>query len=163
MRVGNRISFVWQGSGSLVERLAAPWSHLLLRLAQHQRPIEAIFSCSGVAGVRIRSKMHDIGVRKEIGVLEFDDAPVEPVECVDQLVLPASFLKGNLGASKLVATDNGITAESGLALRTDSGNEVIVVAGDYPFTLAVLVDGSCIDQFQPEYPMQSYRELPFAQ
>lgn len=97
--------------------------------------------------------MHDVAERIEYGVLEFDSWAVDGAEEVT-IDLPDDLWEGST-ASKLMVNDGGVVCESGLVVRGARGSELIVVAGAYPYTLAVSVAGA-FGPFEPELPVDKY-------
>jgi hypothetical protein len=100
--------------------------------------------------------MHTIAERSEIGVLAFalvDAAPQDEL-CVK---LDQSF-QSRLKVSKLVISDLGVTAESGVVFEAADGVKIVVMAAVFPHTLAV--DG-ILTLFDPEYPLERYKEVDF--
>ena len=74
--------------------------------------------------------------------------------------LPRAF-RGGMDLLKLVIEESGTTAESGVILKAGR-EELIVVAGAFPYTLAV---GGTMDipfEFGPEYPLERYIRIPLA-
>jgi len=104
------------------------------------------------------SQMHDVAERTEIGVLNFERtmAPLDFETFVD---LPQTF-RCEVAASKLVIRESGTSAESGVVLRVSDGEEVMVVAGAYPYSIAVLGVMSVPHIFEPEYNIDRYVRVP---
>ena len=69
--------------------------------------------------------------------------------------VPDSF-KRNVKTSKLVITDDGTTAESGIVLQASDGQEIIIVAGVYPYSLAISSVSFMPHGFEPKYPLDAY-------
>lgn len=110
------------------------------------------------SGLRVHAEMHDIAERMEIGVLCFEHLGSPSGS---EVMLPiASEFDQQVDAFKLVVNESGVTAESGILLRSRNGNEIAIVAGAFPCTIAIKV---VIEQpriFEPEYPMEDYERLP---
>jgi hypothetical protein len=87
-------------------------------------------------GLRVRSEMHDVAERREVGVLRFSHvlAPASNASLMN--VAPA--LNRELTVSKLIIEEAGTSAESGVILKGDDGDEMIIVAGVEPYCLAIL-------------------------
>jgi hypothetical protein len=100
--------------------------------------------------------MHDVAERREVGVLNFErvSAP-QPDETIAAVTL--AFL-GEIAVSKLVIHESGTTAESGVILRAH-GEEIVIVAGVYPYSLAVLGVVSMPHIFHPEYKIDRYTRV----
>lgn len=140
-------------------------------ISQLSKPVERIsFECSkdvGVnsiilwhsdrIGIRVRSRMHDIGERLEVGVLEFDWVS-EPNQGWQYAELPVAC-KNGATVSKLIVAEAGITADSGVALKLGDGTEIIIVAGAFPYSLAVCGLPSIPCLFDPEYPIDRYSRV----
>ena len=103
--------------------------------------------------------MHDVAERVEYGVLEFEPT-VANVENEVNIALPAD-LGGESSVEKLVLIDDKIVCESGFVVRGPRGSELIVVAGAYPYTVAVSVVGVSVP-FEPEFSMEQYKRIVLA-
>jgi hypothetical protein len=146
---------IWHGSGQVRQQLTSPivWASLT---TVADRPNKLILWHLDDSGLQIWSKMHDVAVRTEIGVLEF--APAEkPSQDQIKLSVPQSF-DGSLTARKLIISESGTTAESGVILRATDGAEIIIVAAADPYCLAIKGLPSFPYKFEPEYPLQQYVE-----
>ncbi len=103
--------------------------------------------------------MHDVAVKREVGVLNFEHASaLRPGETV----LDVASFHGRIVVSKLFIHESGTTAESGVVLKASSGAEIVIVAGAYPYSLAVLGVASLPHLFEPEYAIDLYTRVPFA-
>jgi hypothetical protein len=96
--------------------------------------------------------MSDIAPRIEVGILNFQivSGPVSGKNLID---LTGRFADG-LNVTKLSIEESGVLAESGILLSCK--DEIAIVAGAFPLTLAVrgLEFGSWV--FDPEYPWDDY-------
>lgn len=95
-------------------------------------------------GLQVQSEMHDIIDWVEVGSLRFSrvigtvSGVSESGVCesvVSEINLPNEFGAG-LKASKLVLSTHGIAIESGVVIEGAGGNEIILVAGASPYTIA---------------------------
>lgn len=106
--------------------------------------------------LRIRSRMNDITERLEVGVLEFtrirswgaNGPSIDLSKCFEK----------NLKIEKLIIVEQDVMAESGIALENPYGDQIVIVAGASPYTLAVRAP-SYEKGFQPEYPLDHYRRI----
>jgi hypothetical protein len=152
------LTFLWRDDTSLALKLAAGIEGLYLRTAAHGAPISVTLWQEG-SGLEIRSNMHDLGPRFEIGVLEF--LPVQRIFSSDtQIDIPKSF-KEHLRVGKLVITELDVTAESGITLENSRGEQIVIVAGSNPYTLSIR-GTSFGAEFQPEYPLDRYQRVLMA-
>lgn len=103
--------------------------------------------------------MHDISDRVEYGVLEFEPA-LGNGGGKTLMDLPDDLRLGS-AVAKLVLTDDEVVCESGFVVRGGLGSELIVVAGAYPYTLAVSVAG-LPGPFEPEFPLDKYDRVEIA-
>jgi hypothetical protein len=102
--------------------------------------------------------MHDVAERMEVGVLSFERiSAIRPGETIADV---ASAFQGEIVVYKLIIDESGATAESGVILKAANGDEIVIVAGAYPFSLAVLGVLSMPHIFEPEYPIDLYRRVP---
>jgi hypothetical protein len=101
--------------------------------------------------------MHDIAERTEVGVLEFTLTSRGSSD--ERTVALPNGMAGPLSTEKLVLHEAGITAESGIGLRSDKGDELIIVAGVYPYTLAIRGTSELPHIFEPEYPLETYARV----
>jgi hypothetical protein len=111
------------------------------------------------SGLRMYTDMHDVAERREVGVLNFERvfAP-HPDEFVESM--EATF-GGEAEVSKLIIHESGTSAESGVILKAQTGEELVVVAASAPYSLAL--QGLKLSRphiFQPEYPLNRYDRLP---
>lgn len=110
-------------------------------------------------GLRLSTDMHDVTERREVGVLKVERV-TEP-RPNDVFVDLSSAYRGDLTPSKLVIQESGTTAESGIALAAATGEELVIVAAAYPYSLAVkgLATATGSDLFNPEYPLEKYTRI----
>jgi hypothetical protein len=101
--------------------------------------------------------MHDVAVRREIGILEFT---IVKELVADELSadLDASFKTHN-GVMKLVVSESGIRGDSGIIVKSPVGTKIIVVAGVYPYSLAISGVSSLPFSFEPEYDLEQYEKV----
>jgi len=155
------LEFAWHERESLGAQLRGGFRRISTRTASHGKPIAVTLWRLDGSGLQIQSRMHDVAERLEVGVLEFMRiAQTGAVETA--LDLPKEFAE-RISVNKLLIDLDGPTAESGVALENRLGEEIIVVAGAYPYTLAIsapLVGG--IAPFEPEYPLAQYRRVALA-
>jgi hypothetical protein len=154
------LTFVWEGPGPLAAQLTVGVLRASSTTAAHLRPDSVTLWRSDGRGVRIRSRMHDLAERVEVGVLEFSMVGAAE-EGEMSTILPTSFI-GHLRVTKLVISESGTTAESGIVLKAGDGQEIIITAGAYPYTLAVKGIFSSPHAFEPEYPIEAYKRVDIA-
>ena len=65
-------------------------------------------------------------------------------------------LAGPLELATLVIQVEGTGLESGLVLTSRSGQELVIVAGVFPHSLAIAGLGEAPHRFEPEYPLMAY-------
>ena len=108
-------------------------------------------------GTRIESAMHDLAERIEVGVLSATrvDAPAEKDVFIE---VPSDF-SGHLKLTKLFIDVQSTRLESGMVLTSQSGCELVVVAGAYPYSLAIHGLGDAHHRFEPEYSLDNYLRL----
>jgi hypothetical protein len=150
----NIVSFTWEGEDSLAEQLARGIERLSTSIASNDRPIAVTLWHGNGSGLRIRSKMCEIAERCEVGVLEFTKVFASPSDEIE-VSLPRSF-RGPLNVKKMIVTERGVLAESGVTLEDMRTEEIVIVAGAYPHTLAVRVPLT-VPAFEPEYPLDRYQ------
>jgi hypothetical protein len=157
----NILPFEWSESASLATELARPLKQISVEFEPHGSPMFVTLWRSDGTGLRVRSEMHDVAERREVGVLCFSHAlaPVSNATVID--VAPTFDCK--LAVSKLLIEESGTSAESGVILMGDDGDQLIVVAGVKPYCLAVSGLPSAPSKFEPEYPLERYARVPFHQ
>jgi hypothetical protein len=157
----NNLLFSWQENGSLAEQLARGMESISISLISNEKLIAITLWHGDGSGLRIRSKMHNIAERFEVGVLEFSTIPVSTYDEI-KVILPGSF-RGDLKLKKMIIVDSGIIAEAGVLFEGSDMAEIVVVAGADPYTLAVrlppLVAAPSLPAFQPEYPIALYKRV----
>ena len=118
-------------------------------------------------GLQVQSEMHDIIDWLEVGSLCFSHVSGAVSSAsgsgyceivVSEINLPDEFGAG-LKASKLVLSTHGIAIESGVVIKGAGGNEIILVAGAGPHTVAIKAP-SVVEAFDPEYPLSEYSREP---
>ena len=138
------------------------------------RPIISISIIRGVAskisriviwndkcvGVSVRSKMHDVSERFEIGSLCFDYLSRESFDgsgCENYKLNNFSHPK-NIDIMKYKTGE--VCSESGLSIKNLNGDEILIVSGAYPYT----IDFYCLELnfvvFEPEFGIEYYERSP---
>ena len=112
---------------------------------------------NSTVGTRIESAMHDLAERIEVGVLSATRVDV-PAEKDVFIEVPSEF-SGHLKLTKLLIDVQSRRLESGIVLTSQSGRELVVVAGAYPYSLAIHGLGDAHYRFEPEYPLDNYLRL----
>jgi hypothetical protein len=153
----NILSFAWAEPTPIAVELARPLKQVFVEFTPHGEPIALILWRSDDTGLRIHSEMHDVAERREVGVLSFAYNPEPPTE--GKAVYVASVFERDIRVSKLVIEESGTSAESGVVLEA-ANDQIVIVAGVFPYTLAV--SGLFVAQhvFHPEYPMEQYLRVP---
>jgi hypothetical protein len=157
----NILPFEWSESTSLAIELARPLKQVSVESEPHGWPMFVTLWRSDGTGLRVRSEMHDVAERREVGVLRFSHvlAPVSNATVIDV----APTFDRELTVSKLLIEESGTSAESGVILMGDDGDKMIIVAGVKPYCLAVSGLPSAPSNFEPEYPLDRYVRVPFHQ
>ena len=153
------LSFAWQENGSLAEELAASIDCLYVRTAAHGAPISVTIWRAEHSGLEIRSKMHDIGRRLEVGVLEF--RKVRTIHVNDARIDIRKSFSEHVKVEKLLIVELDVTVESGIVLENSRGEQIVIVAGANPYTLSIRAP-SLGTEFQPEYPLERYQHVLMA-
>ncbi|MDN7602439.1 hypothetical protein [Burkholderia gladioli] len=155
------LNFALHHINSLRKEFSSGFTRLSLAFAVHGKPISVTLWRSDGTGLQVQCRMHDVFDRVEYGVLEFERALGNGdgetfIDLPDDLRLaPGSTV------AKLILTDDGVMCESGFAVIGSQGSELIVVAGAYPYTLAVSVAG-LPEPFEPEFPLDKYDRVEIA-
>jgi len=111
-----------------------------------------VFLCDGSV-LRIQSKMNDLPEWEEVGTLVFRLVG-EDQKIADPIELPKSW-RCIASSAMLVVDESEFTAESGLALRNCSGEEMILVCG--ADICAIQIQAPFYpDDFLPEYDVETY-------
>jgi hypothetical protein len=151
----NHLSFVWAGPTPLAVELSKPIKQISIGLGVTiSAPNFITLWRSDGTGLRMFSQMHDVAERIEVGVLNFEQVSApQPDETIADV---ASAFQGEIAVSKLIIHESGTTAESGVILKAGNGEEIVIVAGVYPYSLAVLGVASMPHIFHPEYKIDRY-------
>jgi hypothetical protein len=157
----NTLPFEWSEPTSLATELARPLKQVSVESEPHGSPMFVTLWRSDGTGLRVRSEMHDVAERREVGVLRFSHvlAPASNASLMEV----APTLDRELTVSKLLIEESGTSAESGVILTGDDGDEMIIVAGVKPYCLAISGLPSAPSKFEPEYPLDRYARVPFQQ
>jgi hypothetical protein len=126
-----------------------------IRAAAHSRPIAITLWQEASIGTRIESLMHDLTDRIEVGTLSSNlvNNSFEDEKFID---IPREFSHG-FSLTKLIIQVHSHSLESGIILTSRSGHELVVVAGAYPYSLAIRGLGDATHLFEPEYPLDEYQ------
>ncbi len=126
----NNLLFVWDYATPLSAELSKPIKRVSIEFAIPKiGPNSVALWRSDGTGLRLRTEMHDVAVKRELGVLNFEH--VSGLRPGETLVEIASF-QDRIVVSKLLIHESGTTAESGVVLKASSGCEIVIVAGAYP-------------------------------
>ncbi len=157
----NILRFEWSESTSLATELARPLKQVSIESEPHGWPMFVTLWRPDGTGLRVRSEMHDVAERREIGVLCFSHV-LAPVSNATLIELPPTFDR-ELAVFKLLIEESGTRAESGVILMGDDGDKVIIVAGVKPYCLSISGLPSAPSKFESEYPLDRYARVPFHQ
>jgi hypothetical protein len=167
----SHLAFAWHETRPLAPELTAAVTRASLAMMVDKPHLLTLWRADG-SGLRIGSRRHDIAERIEIGVLEFDlvrkdDRDTRPSPKGARRLSVVSFdlhpsFGDRLRATKLVISEAGTTAESGLILSTTDGREIVIVSGVYPYSLAVKGIVSMPHGFEPEYHLGLYERVAIA-
>jgi hypothetical protein len=75
------------------------------------------------------------------------------------MIEASSVFRENLSVSKLVIRESGTESESGIILQANSGEEIVIVAGVTPYSIAVRGLTWPDYTFEPEYPLEQYARI----
>jgi len=152
------LSFVWTGPTPLVFELTKPLRQISVEFETHGWPMFVTLWRQDGTGLRLSSDMRDVAERKEVGVLQFGSvsSPKDGETIVD---VPSAF-NAPITVFKLVAHESGAIVESGVVLKASDGSEIVVVAGAFPYFLAVRGLLPALYSFKPEYPLDQYSRIP---
>ncbi len=155
----NSLLFQWAGPTSLAAELSKPIKQVSVKChIPNNGPMFATLWRSDGTGLRLCSQMHDVAERREVGVLNFEQvSEPEPDETIADV---ASAFQGEIAVSKLIIHESGTSAESGVILKADNGDEIVVVASAAPYFLAVRGVMSMPHIFEPEYQLDRYTRVP---
>jgi hypothetical protein len=157
----NAIPFEWRCTRSLPAELRKPIAQISLEFAiPNSGPRSLTLWRPDKTGLRLYTEMHDVAERREVGVLSFEH--VSAPSPIDIFTDVAPAFQREITLSKLIVQDSGIKAESGVVLATSTGDELVIVAGAYPYSLAVkgLNLLAMPNVFNPEYPLDRYVRVP---
>jgi hypothetical protein len=150
----DRISFGWKEPEPLAGELAQPITRLSIEFAFHERPVYVTLWRPDKTGLLIHSDMQDVAERREVGVLQF--SRVYEAETQEIVIEAPSVFRENLSIFKLAIEESGVQCESGIILQANSGDEIVIVAGVQPYSIAVRGITWPKYTFEPEYPMEQY-------
>jgi hypothetical protein len=153
----NSLSFVWTGQTSLATELSKPLKEISIEFEPHGWPMFTTLWRQDGTGLRLYSQMHDIAKRKEVGVLQFEYASSPKND--ETIVDIATTFSCRVTACKLVVHESGVSAESGVVLKANN-TEIVIVASSNPYFLAVSGILSVPHIFEPEYPIDRYERVP---
>lgn len=97
--------------------------------------------------------MHDVGKRLEIGTLDFSSIN-NSTASAQLIALPEEF-SNYFSIRKMLMRSMENVFESGLLLEAND-KQICIVAGAFPFTLAVRISGIELPSFESECPFEAY-------
>lgn len=125
-----------------------------VRTAEHGRPASIwLFFDDGMV-IEIQGRMTTVGDWEEVGTLYFRAIKEDDVY-PDAIRLESEWTNID-SIEKLILEEDELLASSGIAIRNNSGNELIIVCGAYPYTIELLAPFYGGD-FQPEYKFDIYK------
>lgn len=157
----NYIAFKWSETTALPTELTKPLERISVQFDPHGKPVHVTLWRTDGTGLGLSSAMHDVAERREVGVLELDCVPL-PSEHEAVFDVRSQF-GHELTVSKLIIEESGTKAESGVNIKSARGDEIVIVAGAFPFSLAIRGLTSGPQLFEPEYPIELYKQVPIAQ
>jgi hypothetical protein len=156
----NYLPYVFMGSVPLAVELNKPLRKVSIDIV-HPAWGPRFFTLwhSEETGLKIFSQMHDIAERLEIGVLNFEK--VTSLADNETTADVSAAFDCSVEAFKLILDEEGTRAECGLALQANNGDQITIVPGAFPYSLAVLgVFESTPHIFEPEYELDRYTRVP---
>jgi len=158
------LGFGFAGLSSLHEEICRPFTEMTVTLDRVRTPTELVLWRKDDTGLKIRSKMHDLAEKVEVGILQFATTTrtneIEPDgywETAERF--SAKVFDGPNSISKLVVDESGYSCESGILVTSISGKELVVVADVFPCHIAVLGIEGLSSASKPEYGMARYRRI----
>jgi hypothetical protein len=156
-----KIPFIWNGENPLEHEITLPFHKIFLWIDEkHGRPMLLALLREDGSGIRVSSQMFDIAKWTEVGILEFDLVRSSQLTDGQIFELPEKF-EAPITATKLTIVESEVMAESGIILTGQNGSEIIVLAGVYPYTIAVQGIIDLPHVFEPEYPLVDYTTTGF--
>jgi hypothetical protein len=152
-----RLTFVWENGASLTNKSNTRPRKIALKLGLHGRPISLTIWEDDSTGLRIFPVMYDLGERFEIGVLKFQ--LVHDFIAEERFLEPPTLFQYEVEILKLTIKVNNVVAESGVEFRS-AGGKLVIVAGAYPYTIAIEGIGQIPHVFEPEYSIDEYEREP---
>jgi hypothetical protein len=155
----NSLSFVWAEATPLAAELSKPIKQVSAEFGvPNNGPRFVTLWRSDDTGLRLYTEMHDVAERRELGVLNFEAvSSPKPGESIEDV---GAAFQGEIFVSKLTIHESGTSAESGVILKASNGDEIVIVAGAYPYLLAVRGVLPTLNIFHPEYPIDRYLRVP---
>ncbi|AJC21061.1 hypothetical protein [Pandoraea pulmonicola] len=153
------LNFALYQIGALGDEFDKGFKDISFEFASHGKPVSVTLWHADATGIEVTCKMHDTDERVEYGILEF--AQVGRRAENKTFVSLDSDLSAPAFVEKLVLRDDGVICESGFMLGGRDGSVLLVVAGVYPYTLAVRVAGY-LGPFDPEFPIERYERIPMS-
>lgn len=154
------LSFSWDGSGSLFDCLKGPFT----KASTPAKHGEEIFSLKlwlrDGRVLIVHSRMHDLYDREEVGVLAFSETSILPVGEREFTFEGGVALVDSV--MKVATSEAGYgIIDCGVVLHLASGQDIAILAGGFPCSLAVKGMPRISEKFHPEYPLDRYRYEPW--
>jgi len=153
------MTLVERSGGQTDEALTHGISRVSIQADANGLPFAVTLWRQAEVGTRIESAMHDLAERVEVGVLSATrvNAPLADEVFVE---VPIEFAE-SLALTKLIIEVESSRLESGIMLTGRNGRELVIVAGAYPYSLAILGLSDALERFEPEYPLDAYKRRKF--
>jgi hypothetical protein len=151
----NELSFGWQEQEPLSKELIQPIARLSLEFAFHGRPVYVTLWRPDGSGLLVHSDMQGVAEGIEVGVLHFGRVFASEAQEII-METPLAFRDGSL-ATKLTIEESGTRSDSGIVLLANSGEEIFIVTGAQPYSIAVRGVGWPNYTFEPEYDLDRYQ------
>ena len=149
------MTFVERSGDQTDEGLAHGISRVSIQSYANGLPFAITLWQNTASGTRVESAMHDLAERIEVGVLSATRVS-KPAEN-DVFVEVPSELASHLELTRLFVDVESHRLESGVILTSRNGGELVIVAGAYPYSLAIHGLGEAPHRFEPEYPLGAYQ------
>lgn len=156
----NRLPFIWSENFPLLDELELGFCKLSCGLTKNCGLFCVTLWKENGLGIRVRNQMFDLEDRLEVGVLAFE---VTNNINYDEIYINTERSPNNhFSVARLEIICVGNIVESGMVLTRLDGSELVVVAGSFPYSLAIQGVGDDPNYFSPEYDMSEYTRVPWS-
>jgi hypothetical protein len=147
----------------LQAELLRPFSKVSILIDTLRQPMEVVLWREDGSGLRVSSEMFGVAFRMEIGILNFEVVSEYKTEDVEGYWKTEDYslaaFRGTNRVEKFVIEESGCVGESGIAITSEDGATLILLAHAFPCHIAIKGVSDLVAPFEPEYELSDYSRV----